>query len=125
MAPTCLYQQNEIEKGQSTPHCNDLLVYLFTVLLAMSAHCCPLLLLSQIGEEWTTNGHVNHGVGAHSVFCCPHCGLIADRDKQAAKSILGTGLSVLRELDPDLYKQRIHGTSLAVGAYGCCIPARA
>ena len=86
--------------------------------------------LPQIGEEWTTKtcsscGHVNHGVGAHSVFCCPHCGLIADRDTQAAKNILGHGLSVLRELDPDLYKQCIHGTSLAGGADGCCIPARA
>ncbi len=35
------------------------------------------------------------------------------------------GLSVLRELDLDLYKQGIHGTSLAGGADGCCIPARA
>ena len=96
----------------------------------MYVHCCPLLLLPQIGEEWTTKtcsscGHVNHHVGAHSVFCCPHCGLIADRDTQAAKNILGHGLSVLRELNPDLYKQCIHGTSLAGGADGCCIPARA
>ena len=90
----------------------------------------PTAVLPQIGEEWTTKtcsscGHVNHGVGAHSVFCCPHCGLIADRDTQAAKNILGHGLSVLRELDPDLYKQCIHGTSLAGGADGCCIPAMA
>jgi transposase len=39
------------------------------------------------------------------VFCCPHCGLIADRDAQAAKYILGHGLSVLRELDPDLHSR--------------------
>jgi hypothetical protein len=64
-------------------------------------------------------------VACLSVFSCPHCGFVADRDAQAAKNILGHGLSVLRELDPDLYKQCIHGTSLAGGADGCCIPARA
>ncbi len=56
------------------------------------------------------------------MFCCPYRGLVANRDAQAAKNMLGHGLSVLRELDPDLYKQCIHGTSLAGGADGCCIP---
>ncbi len=47
------------------------------------------------------------------------------RTHKHTRNILGHGLSVLRELDPDLYKQCIHGTSLAGGADGCCIPARA
>jgi predicted RNA-binding Zn-ribbon protein involved in translation (DUF1610 family) len=80
-----------------------------------------LLLLLQIGEEWTTKtcsscGHVNHHVGAHSVFCCPHCGLVADRDTQAAKNILGHVPSVLHDSHPELYKTCVDGTSLAVSA---------
>ena len=80
-------------------------------------------MLSQIGEEWTTKtcsscGHVNHHVGAHSVFCCPCCGLVADRDAQAAKNILGHGLSVLRDSHPGLYKACVDGTRLAVSAPG-------
>ncbi len=97
---------------------------MFIVLSAMSAHCEPLLLcLPQIGEEWTTKtccscGHVNHHVGAHSVFCCPHCGLVADRNAQAAKNILGHGLSVLWDSHPELYKTCVDGTRLAVSAPG-------
>ncbi len=98
--------------------------------LAWSCVCAAILTNGAMSCEKLLHlalqcGHVNHGVGAHSVFCYPHCGLIADWDTQAAKNILGHGLSVLRELDLDLYKQCIRGTSLAGGADGCCIPARA
>jgi transposase len=85
-------------------------------------HCC--VAADRRGVEHEDLLQLHH-VGAHSVFCCPHCGLIADRDAQATKNILGHGLSVRLELDPDLYKQCIHGTSLAGGADGGCIPARA
>ena len=93
------------------------------VYCAVGYVCTLLSTLSQIGEEWTTKtcsscGHVNHHVGAHFVFCCPHCGLIADRDAQAAKNILGHGLSVLHYSHPELYKTCVDGARLAVSAPG-------
>ncbi len=52
------------------------------------------------------------------MFCCPYCGLVADRDAQAAKNILGHGLSVLRDSNPGLYKTCVDGTRRAVSAPG-------
>jgi hypothetical protein len=94
-------------------------------------YVCTLVttaVLPQIGEEWTKTcsscGHVNHHVGAHCVFCCPYCGQVADRDAQAAKNILGHGLSVLRDSNPGLYKTCVDGTRLAVSALGVVSPGR-
>jgi transposase len=79
--------------------------------LGSAAVDCDMVFLAITGVH-------HHHVGAHSVFCCPYCGLVADRDAQAAKNILGHGLSVLRDSSPGLYKTCVDETRLAVSAPG-------